>query len=85
MIVRLGDKVEDTLTGFKGTVVSITDWLYGCRRIAVQAYGLDKDGKPFDYQVFDEPSLIVVEDVGCQDKEATGGVRSIPSRRRDAR
>lgn len=60
-VVDFGDKVTDSVTGFKGTVVAITQWLYGCRRITVQPHGLNKDGEIFDTQAFDEPSLKVTK------------------------
>ena len=59
--VDFGDKVIDSITGFKGTVVAITQWLYGCRRITVQPSGINKDGFIFDTQAFDEPSLKVTK------------------------
>jgi len=34
--VNLGDVVQDPISGLSGTVVAITEWLVGCRRITIQ-------------------------------------------------
>ena len=57
---RLGDRVQDQITKLTGIVVSITDWLYGCRRCGVQPEGL-KEGKPVEVGHFDEAQLVVVQ------------------------
>lgn len=54
--IELGDSCEDQVTGFKGVVIGITQWLHGCRRMVVQPQGL-LDGKPIDVQTFDEQQL----------------------------
>ena len=59
--VDFGDQVTDPMTGFKGTVIAITQWMYGCRRVTVQPKGLNKDGELFDTQQFDEPQLKVTK------------------------
>ncbi len=79
-IVEFGDQVTDPLTGFKGTVVAITQWMYGCRRITIQPKGLDKDGKTIEALAFDEPGLKVtkranVPAVVKERRAATGGPR----------
>ena len=58
--INLGDKVRDNVTGLTGSVQGITNWLYGCRRVGVQPYGLDKDGSPIEMEWFDEPRLELV-------------------------
>ncbi len=76
--VQLGDIVEDTVTGFKGTVVARTEWLNGCWRIVIQPKGLNKDGKTFDAETYDELQLKVIKPkapaVGVGNK-STGGPR----------
>lgn len=79
-VVELGDQVKDPVTGFKGTAVAITTWMFGCRRVTVQPKGLDKDGKLFETQSFDEPGLTVTKRANTpkavQDKRRrTGGPR----------
>jgi len=50
--VNLGDIAEDIVTGFKGTVVAVTNWLNGCQRVTLQPNEL-KDGKPVESYTFD--------------------------------
>jgi hypothetical protein len=54
--IQLGDNVYCVLTGFTGTAVSKTEWLYGCVRIGVLPKEL-KDGIPQDLVHFDEAQL----------------------------
>ncbi len=48
----LGFKVKDKVTGFSGTVVSISFDLFGCIQAVVNP-GLDKDNKITDSHYFD--------------------------------
>lgn len=57
--VQLGDLAMDTLSGFEGVVVGVTQWLNACRHIGLKPKGLDKDGKPRETQWFDEPQIEV--------------------------
>ena len=59
-MINLGDKVKDSVTGFKGIAIGRTIWLHGCARIVVQPEGVNKDGKIYENQSFDEPQLIVL-------------------------
>lgn len=76
---ELGDKVEDKVTKFKGVVIGITEWLYGCARAVVQPEGVNKEGKTFENQSFDLPSLKVLKraQVTPASKD-TGGPRATP-------
>ena len=58
-IVHLGDAVRDTVTGLKGTVTGVVEYLYGCRRLVVQP-PVDKDGKYVDAVYVDEPQAQVI-------------------------
>ncbi len=60
VMLDLGDKVKDRITGFTGIAVGKTDWIYGCTRIGVQPE-MDKEGKLQEVQWFDILSLDVVE------------------------
>jgi hypothetical protein len=64
MIIRLGDKVLDPLTGFSGIVTSRTEYLFGCVRVAVEASEI-KDGKPVD-AYFDEQRLTVLPESAAE-------------------
>ena len=59
--IKLGKRVKDTITGFEGIVVGRTEWLYGCVRVSVQPQTLH-EGKPVEYQIFDEPQLVEIND-----------------------
>jgi len=78
-MINLGDKVKDTITGFYGVVVGVTNWLDGCRRIGIQAIEL-KDGKPFDIEWFDEQRIISLVDKKHKSTAKSGGPQSDPKR-----
>ena len=70
----LGDEVKDPITGFKGVAIGRTSWLHGCDRIVVQPRGVDKDGKIFESQSFDEPQLKIIKKGSVKEgTHATGG------------
>jgi hypothetical protein len=58
--IELGDRVKDKITGLKGIVIGITNWLYGCQRCTVQPEEA-KDGKPAEVFHVDTPQLTIVE------------------------
>jgi hypothetical protein len=59
-VIDLGDRVKDSITGFQGIVVIVSEYLQGCRRIVVQPEALH-EGKPVEPQYFDEPQLVLVK------------------------
>ena len=71
-IVHLGDAVRDTVTGLKGIVVGVAEYLYGCRRLVVQP-PVDKDGKYVEAVWVDEPQVKVL---------VTPRVMAIPKQRK---
>lgn len=89
MAIKLGDEVKDSYTGFKGIAVARTDWLYGCARIGIKPSKLDKDGKTFDIDWFDEPQVELVKSRKPKQAKAApktskpGGPQRDPRRRRD--
>lgn len=58
--ILMGQKVECLVTGFAGTVNSITQYLYGVRRIGIQP-PVDKDGKIPESQDVDETQIKVTD------------------------
>jgi hypothetical protein len=81
-VIQLGDTARDTITGFEGVVIGISEWLYGCRRMIIQSKGLN-EGKPIESQSFDEPQLVLVSALNPpQPVAATGGPRPTPTRGR---
>lgn len=57
---ELGDEVKDIITGFKGVVISRTQWLNACNVYGVQPRKL-KDNKIQEKGHFDEPQLELVK------------------------
>lgn len=55
-MIELGQKVQDSLTGFEGVATARTEYLYGCVRVLVEP-GLLKDGKPIEGEWFDEQRI----------------------------
>jgi len=55
--ISLGERVRDTVTGYKGIVVTIVYELFNCPRVMVQT---DNDGK--ETEGFDVPRVTVVSD-----------------------
>lgn len=81
--IKLGALARDTITGYTGVVIAITDWLNGCRRITIQSKEL-KDGKPVDNCTFDLEQLDLVEEVRSKAIPTPKGGPSIsPSRARN--
>lgn len=85
VVAELGDQVSDPITGFKGTAVAITIWMFGCRRVTIQPKGLNKDGDVFDCQSFDEPGLKITKRANVPAKiqklrRVNGGPRPEPVR-----
>ena len=54
--IKLGEEVQDRITGFQGIAVSRTTFLNGCSRIEVQPK-VNGTGKVPESKVFDEPDL----------------------------
>lgn len=80
--IRLGDKVEHTITDFKGTVIAKTEYLNGCVQFEVQPRELH-EGAIVDSAWIDEPQLklILPAKKKKKDKPKYGGIRKHPSRR----
>jgi len=51
--IELGDRVKHKITGFKGVVVAVTQWLNGCVRLNVQPEKLKKEGGQADVETVD--------------------------------
>ncbi len=86
-MIKLGNRVKDTITGFAGIAVARTEWDYGCVRISVQPEKLDKDGKVRDTETFDEQRLGVIKEtrpkVSRVSTAGPGGPRPAPTRAPD--
>jgi len=56
-MIKLGDKVKDTITDFGGMAVARCVYLNGCVRIEMRPKGLDKDGNIVEAIWIDESQL----------------------------
>ena len=70
--IKIDDEVKDELTGFTGTVISVTDWKWGCRHIGVQPVMI-KDGTFVEMRHFDEPRLKLVKKLNLPKKKSDKG------------
>lgn len=79
--IELGAICRDKVTGFKGMVICVAQWLHGCKRVTIQPQEL-KDGKPIDPYTFDSYQLeVVTRGKGkLATKALTGGPRPEPTR-----
>ena len=73
--IKLGDKVEDTITDFKGTAIAKAIYLNGCIQYLVQPKEL-KDKEIIKSEWIDEGQLEGVEK--SNGEVPGGGVRSHP-------
>lgn len=78
--INLGDTARDTITGFEGVVVCVSQWLHGCQRLTLQPREL-KDGKPVEACTFDEPQLEKITRTPEGVTSDGGGPRPEPVRR----
>lgn len=82
--LKLGDKARDQISGFCGTVVAITEWLNGCRRITIQPSALH-EGKPVENSTFDAEQVAKMEEGPELSPSRTGGPSIAPQRPHDPR
>jgi hypothetical protein len=75
--IKLGDTAKDLVTGYTGTVVGITEFLTGCRRITLQP-PLDKNGDIKGTETFDEPMILLVKPASKAIMEARGEIEKQP-------
>ncbi len=66
---KLGITAKDQITGFQGTVVARTEWLWGCVQVAVLSG---------EEQWFDEARIFEVK--GSKKREAPAAVTGGPAR-----
>lgn len=71
-MVKLGQEVQDKVSGFTGVAVAKHLYLNGCSRVTVQPK-IDKDGKLPEAQTFDEPQLVALPTKKLTGQNSTGG------------
>ncbi len=77
-MVKLGDVVKDSITGFRGKVTGITEYLYGCKQALVTPQKMKDDGTAFDSQWIDDQRLDAQSEVKCGGPQPTPPQRSHP-------
>jgi hypothetical protein len=82
-LVKLGDKVEDVVTGLQGIVTGKASYIFGCDQCCVSP---PASGEKCEVRWFDEPRLRIVEAGAIRPADVTGdrpgGPREIPPERR---
>jgi len=53
----IGKQATDTVTGFSGTIIAVTEWMNGCTRYGIQPNGMNKDGKIIEADWFDSEQV----------------------------
>ena len=78
---EMGVPAEDIITGFKGVIISRSQWLTGCNTYGLKPK-IDKAGKVQDTQWFDENSIKVNSKksvkIGSSVDGKTGGPQDTP-------
>jgi hypothetical protein len=79
--IKLGNQVKDVVSGFKGIVVALIEYINGCDQCCVQP-PVDKEGKIPDAQYFDYKRLKIIGKSIQLPMEDTGGPqRDVPRSR----
>ena len=73
-MIKLGDKVKDSITGISGIAIARCEYLYGCVQIGVE---YAKDGAP-ETTYFDEQRLDKFSDAVSGGPQASPSGRSHP-------
>ncbi|KKM99870.1 hypothetical protein LCGC14_1143480 [marine sediment metagenome] len=81
-VITNGDMARDTVSGFEGQVMCVSNWLYGCRRLTLYPTGLDEKGQPQNSYTFDEDQLELVKPIKTEGTP-TGGPQPEPVQRID--
>ena len=58
--ICLGDRAKDRVSGFKGIVTGMTEYLNGCVRVVIEPEEL-KDGQIIESRYFDEQQVDVID------------------------
>lgn len=80
--IKLGDYVQDSITGYEGICIGIITYLNGCARIGIQSKERHRDtGLPVDSYWVDETTVSVKrKQVEKTQQNETGGPNSSSSR-----
>lgn len=71
-MIKLGDRVKDSISGYEGVVIGKAEYLYGCVQILVQPESLQENGKPAASRWMDEQRFT------AESKAEAGGPQNSP-------
>jgi hypothetical protein len=74
-MIKLGDIVQDRISGFKGTVIAKVEYLNGCIQFCVKPK-TGKDGKMIEGEYIDMEQLEVVGQLFPNKAKKNGGPKS---------
>ena len=77
MEIKLGDKAEDQITGFQGTVTAKIQYLTGCVQYKLEPRGLQQNGNPIEGQWCDE-GVLTPEGFKEMVRAASGDTPEVP-------
>jgi len=61
MKFELGEVLKDKITGFQGVATARTEYFTDCEHYGLASQSLGQDGKPIDWEWFDETRLVKVK------------------------
>lgn len=76
-IKDLGKEAEDKVTGFKGIIIGVSQWLTGCNQVCIKPK-VDKDGTMKEAEWVDEGQAVIIgEGIDAEDVKSgnPGGPR----------
>lgn len=79
IMIKLGSRVKDSISGFTGIATMRTEHLYGCVHVGIAPEKLMLDGQPGDTKFFDEQRIIVIEEKGPEVSKDSGASTGGPS------
>ncbi len=85
MIISLGERVRDKISGFEGIAYARSEYLNGCSRIMIAPTKLKDDGSPIEGEWFDTQQVEVVGPGLNAEQKPSGGPQVTPRRAQDPR
>lgn len=79
---KLGRIAKDKVTGFTGVIMGRSEYFTGCNHYALVSEKLTSEGKPMDWEWFDETRLVLIGNVQIKpelrDGKGTSGPMPTP-------
>ena len=77
--INLGDKVQDVISGGKGIVTGITEWITGCESLTVEQ-AIKEDGTKLDNLFIDINRAKLIQPAAIEMQEGLNVPPQVPSR-----